>query len=196
MPNPVLKSALLRVLDDQPTRRINFVIGGFPIRPALYTAVRREVAADRIDVNADPRRTSTALYDSGADAFLFGWSAVNTDTRRAHIIHEATHAGSDVAGYNGMGIDVSEAAAYIAQCWYMRLKVGAARAGRDRLRGNYPGTDKIFEKAWDIAGQLITNRFFHRTDGEELRRRIMSFGGYNPTGSDTPTPCHYDGVGG
>lgn len=194
MPNPVLQSRLLGILNDPATQRINFVMGGYEFRPNLYQLVRAAVASGRIDVNANPRRTSRAYYDSSTNDFLFGYSCVDSDTKRALIIHEATHAGCDLRSFRGMAIDVSEGAAYTAQCIFMRLKLGPQRSRTSRLRGTTSATDRVFATAWEIAGSLIQNGFAHRDDVQELRRRVMRTPAYNPSGGTAPVPCAYDGI--
>lgn len=192
MANPVLESALLRVLDDPATRRINFVMGGYEFRPSLYELVRTAVARGRIDVSANPSRTSTALYDSSDNDFLFGYSCVDSDTKRALIIHEATHAGCDLRNYRGMPIDVSEGAAYTAQCIFMRLKLGQQRSRTQRLTGS-GSMDDVFAKAWEIAGSLIENGFAHHHEVRELRRLVLRVPAYAPAPGAAPARCVYNG---
>jgi hypothetical protein len=184
MSSPVAKQTVLSVLRDPAIERINFVIGGYEIRPRLYERVRGAVDGlfgPHIEVVANPHQADAAWYDSDANRLSLRSVLAETDTRKALIVHEATHAGCDLLNYHQMRTDTSEAAAYIAQCIFLRQKTSAADlAAGNRLTSSNRGTDRILEQAWAVAGQILAHGFSHRRDTEELQDRIRHSTRYNP----------------
>ncbi len=197
MSNPVAQRTVATVLEDPAIQRINFVIGGFEIRPPLYQLVHdaiTSVIGRRVEVLCNPNQRNDAWYDSDHNQFSLKSVFARPTTKQALIVHEATHAGCDLRNDHHMRVDTSEAAAYIAQCIYMRQKTRPAdlRAGT-RLIDDDPDIDAIFEQAWTVAGSILDHGFSHRADTEELQRRIRACETYNPQHLQTMAAAGFNG---
>jgi hypothetical protein len=108
-------------------------------------------------------------------------------TQEAVIVHESVHAGLDLARASRMRLISSEAAGFIAQCTYARLKTGDPN---ERLMGSTPESDRVFEIAWGLAGDVRAGRQLTTADLDALRYAVSQ----HPRYRNARTLAGYDGV--
>lgn len=131
-----------------------FRVNGHEFKPAELSALAPLIASDRIHVKFDASVAGHAEYDTGTNTFHVAFTTATTLTRKALIVHEATHALCDFNNKSTMDIGESESMAYIAQCQIGRL----LKTDPDpdvRLMDTPADKDKVFEVAWGIAGTLL-----------------------------------------
>jgi len=118
--------------------RLNFSINGRQVNGALIRSVKEAIERYTIYIVVDRNVTdhsatrngltgavtsggADAQYDASNNSFIFPTDQFANEHKRALALHEAVHAAFDINRYRMWAID-DEAAAYIAQCIYLRVK--------------------------------------------------------------------------
>ena len=127
-----VKEQMLQILRSNETRRIHFSFRGtsgsqVSIDQADFRRVAEALTADRISIVENRFTTDIAMYSAFADSstntaantFYLGRNPRWSRTFNALIVHESVHAAFDLGGTTIPWID-NEAAAYIAQGYYLR----------------------------------------------------------------------------
>lgn len=194
MSNPLVRNTIVAVLADPDVQYINFVIGGYDFRPEHYQRVSSAVSSGQLDTRFNPGQADDAWYDSSCNLFSLRSPFADTNTKKALIIHEATHASCDLRNLRNMCVDTSEAAGYIAQCIFLRRKTSPQQIRQGyRLTSTDGNIDWVLEKAWEIAGDILTNGFTHRQKTQELMERVRLCPIYHTPGAAVSPVAGYNG---
>lgn len=195
MPNhTAAKNAVHAVLSDPAIGRIRIRLRGVIITPAMLWGIRDMVHSNQIHVRHLPGLGSDAQYDSANDSntpnsFLLKHSQAGGYMRRAMIVHEAIHAACDHANFGHMHVDTSEAAAYIGQCLFVRIK--RPPTVTDRLSHSVPIRDRVFETAWICAEAILAGGQPTQAQIEDVRTAVRNHPWYSSTGD---TAAGYNGI--
>jgi hypothetical protein len=148
-----------------------FKVNTHEFKPADLFALTTTIAMDKIHVKFDASVAGHAEYDTGTNTFLVAFTVATTLTRKALIVHEATHALCDFKNKSTMDIGESESMAYIAQCQFARLlKTDPDPAVR--LMDTPANKDKVFEVGWGIAGTLLGGGLPGASDITDMRNAV------------------------
>lgn len=136
-----VKQQMLEVLQSNETRRIHFSFRGtsgltLSVGPSDFRVVAAALASDSIGIVEGRFESDIAMYSSRADpsdhsaanTFYLGRNPRWSRTFNALVVHESVHAAFDLQRRTMPWID-NEAAAYIAQGYYLRN----SGYSRDRL---------------------------------------------------------------
>lgn len=135
--------------DAQKIRSFSFAGKGFG--PGVFGPLKSLMESGAIKAVFDSSKSGMAEYDYGNNTLYLGFTEASSLTRKALIIHEMTHACYDMVKTK-MSVADSESIAYIVQCQYARANNPDPS---QRLTGNTPEKDKVFEIGWNIAGKLL-----------------------------------------
>lgn len=117
---PITKADVLAVLADPRLIVMNFSVGASIVSGEGYSTVEDFISNDEIKV-VSGRQTTNALYDRGPNVLeVQDASSPLSVGERALILHECTHAISDIAGADPLVL-VDEVAAFLAQCAYTMI---------------------------------------------------------------------------
>jgi hypothetical protein len=191
MSDDVARASLLAVLADPAISRINFRVGSVAITPHLFGRVALAVRGGHIGVRHVPTLVSAGIYNSTENRFYLRRETLSTTEARALVVHEACHAGFDIARATQMRTITSEAAGYIAQCVYARAKTSDPET--TRLYSDDPRKDRVFEIAWRLAGVILSGRTPPESDIEVLRQAVLRHPDYSSAGQGV---AGFDGVPG
>ncbi len=164
---------VITILEEPVVRKINFRLPrtqGSPEVPVYgngYRIIARGIRNRNIsiDYNIRAERAGAGIYDSQKQ-----WIKLPTTNpsqsipHKALVIHEATHALLD---YHRIPLrkSISEAAAYIAQAMYLKLKNAF-----DQLQfGNDPHFMDIMALAYQISDRILTTPGTYYVTSEELQ---------------------------
>lgn len=161
------KQTVLQVLAKPEIEKINFSVGSVSITGHLLKRVRNCIIKNRIKVKHVPNGDNE--YDPNTNLLYFKYDNINRISQEALIVHECVHAGTDLTNAAKMRVSSSEAAAYISQCTYIRLKT---KDKDRRLMGDTPVEDKVFEIANELAEKVIAKKPLTNTDLNKLREAI------------------------
>jgi len=164
---------VLRVLSDPMIQRIRFRIGAQDVGPPLLLRVAQLIREGTIKVEYDPKMQGGAEYDMATNTFHLGFTAAQTVTQEALVVHEAVHAGFDALSCKRMTVADSEAAAYLAQCTYARGKSKSAPTVRLLESSFDRASDLVFEIGWRLAGEVLDNRQPAEADVARLRQAVL-----------------------
>jgi len=76
-------------------QRIRFKIGAQDVGPPLFLRVAQLIREGKLNVEYDPNMRGGAEYDMATNTFHLGFTAAQTVTQEALVVHEAVHAGFD-----------------------------------------------------------------------------------------------------
>ena len=185
------KQAVLSVLTMPTVAQLRtFKINGHEFKPAELSALNVQVAADKIHVKFDSTMQGHAEYDTGTNTFHVGFTAASSLTRKALIVHEATHALCDFQNKSTMDIGESESMAYIAQCQFARMLNTSTDPGA-RLMDTPANKDKVFEVGWGIAGTLLSGGMPGAADITAMRNAVNIHPNYKDKVGDN---AQYNGI--
>ncbi len=118
---PSTVSAIVKTLQNRTaTKLVDFTLGPIKVTPALLADVGKAVSAGKITVVIDPALSHDAIYDAGSNQLKLKTNNPSPGLmERALIVHEATHAASDIRKI-GLTPNINdEAMGYIAQALYL-----------------------------------------------------------------------------
>jgi hypothetical protein len=117
---PITKADVLAVLADPLLATMKFSVDTITVSMEEYNNVAAFISTDDIKV-VSGKQTTEAVYDREKNVLepQAGNSPLSID-QRAQILHECTHAISDVVGFNPLTL-VDEVAAYLAQFTYQKI---------------------------------------------------------------------------
>lgn len=144
-------------LADPAIKKIVFDQGGMSVRPSCFAEVAKAITGGRIKVVVVKNLSTTGVYDAAVDRIELKSAEVTSVTRKALIVHECLHAWMDIAAIKNMKVKTSEAAAYLAQCIFARAKASDPKDEEIRLYSEDDKMDKVFAKAWSMAGEVVLN---------------------------------------
>ncbi len=140
--------------------KVRFQFAGHSITPQLFGTVRQLVNGGAIAVRSNPGLSSGGRYVFGDNLFEFRFSNASGVKEKALIVHEAVHAIQDYQA-KAMKTILAEAEAYLAQMIYARANLSS--------KPNFGSRGRVFEVAWDIAGNVLDGK--QPTDAEQARLR-------------------------
>jgi hypothetical protein len=158
----VLRTTVLQVLNDIP-QSLDFEYANFRVSPAQLQQVRTAIAGNRISCKYDSTKGNTFEYNPLSDELAAGVTLTSDVQVKALLVHECVHALMDMlstavpnapSNTKWKVVD-SEAAAYIAQAIYFRIKTTVDRPGYTPpyLSGPDAETDAIIQAAKKIAAR-------------------------------------------
>jgi hypothetical protein len=142
--------AVINTLCEPTNSVLNFHLGGIFVTPARFKGVADAIKAGKISVEIGGTGGFSAFYQSSGNTLTLGSTDLSTDSKRALVIHECTHAICDLQGIRFRAVN-GEAAAYTAQALYFRMHGHAA----DRLVASDVKTDAVFAAAFDVADWFL-----------------------------------------
>ena len=149
----------------------SFKVNSHEFKPADLAALVPTIALDKIHVKFDAAVAGHAEYDVSTNTFHVAFTTATTLTRKALVVHEATHALCDFKNKSTMDVGESESMAYIAQCQFARLlKTDPDPAVR--LMDTPATKDKVFEVGWGIAGTLLGGGLPSAGDITDMRSAV------------------------
>lgn len=168
----------------------SFKINSHEFKPVELAQLPLQIASDKIHVKFDTSMTGHAEYGTGSNTFFVGFTEATSATRRALIVHEATHALCDFQNKTTMDIGESESMAYIAQCQLGRL----LKTDPDpdvRLFDTPDNKDKVFEVGWALAGTILGGGQLGAADVTRMRDAVNIHPNYKNKVSQN---AQYNGV--
>jgi hypothetical protein len=181
------KAAVIRALTHPSIKFVNFMCGSYYVSEFQLRRVKASVESGLIPVKFDPSIGGGAEYDTGTNTIHLSFSSSSL-TRDALIVHECVHAAFDLDNLSDAKVDISEASAYIAQCIVARQR---SEDPSQRLMSDHAGSDKVFEIAWKIAGDVIASKGAAEDDQKALREALKHHRHY---GGHTNDNAGYNGV--
>lgn len=151
--------------------------------PSLLPRVAYEIQEGKIGVKYSSTIGSIAIYNSTENNFYLGFLSADSESRKALVVHEATHALYDYQSAT-MDVATSESIAYIAQCIYARANTTSTDPNA-RLFSDDPAKDKVFEVGWKIAGKIIGGGAIDSTDCTDMRNAVKGHPYYASEASDS-----------
>jgi hypothetical protein len=147
-------------LRDSDTQKIkSFSFRGVGFDPKTFPLLADFIDRGKIKVEYQDDLSGSAAYDYKLNTIFLGFTWAIDEVKKALIIHESTHALYDVVQQK-MTTAVSESIAYIVQCQYAYIKMGANK----RLSSPNAAKDLVFKLAWDIAVGLQNGKAPSQTD--------------------------------
>lgn len=149
--------------------RIAFTYGTIIVGNAGFKAVADALTAGKITIVVNARLGgNTAIYSYKHNRFSFGFAdAGGNADKQSLVVHEAVHAGFDVAS-TPMLVKESEGLAYIAQCLYYYYANESAYSG-----GSKPTFgDPILKAAWPVSQVALTKPALDAEDMKPLFKAI------------------------
>jgi len=168
-------------------QRINFVISGRPVGPAQFNNVKRLVESGAIAVYVKPNDGKPAYYDHTTNSFHLRKGHASDPNWAATVIHEAVHAAMDFDKVKDIYELDSEAAAYIAQCWYFIVRLGYSGGLPE---GKTAAGTKVMQAAYEVAIDLDKEREFNYDHLYDLRFAITQ----HPEYANWKLWTNFDGV--
>jgi hypothetical protein len=166
-----------------------FTFDSFTFVPIHFYVIALKFTDGKITAIYDSKAGSTATYDTSQNRFEIGFLSASNESRRALIIHEATHAVCDFFSAR-MDIATSESIAYIAQCVYARANSTSTDPDA-RLYSSDAAKDKVFEIGWRIAGKILGGGSVDSTDCNDMRAAVKGHPLYAKNATDLAV---YDGT--
>lgn len=164
-----IKTTVMDVLAGSDTQKIkSFSFGGKGFTPMVFPILKDMIKSGTISVVYDSSKSGMAEYDYGNNTLYLGFTEASSLTRKALILHEATHAVYDMVKQK-MSVADSESIAYIVQCQYARANNPDPS---QRLTGNTDAKDKVFELGWAIAGKLLAGEKPTLSEYNDMREAV------------------------
>ncbi len=174
-----LNARVSDILRNPHARRIRFEMRSIRVDARLFETVAAAVAGGAIGIRINPgvRRASggaiDAEYSSVGKYFTFAHGFLRPVFDEALVVHEAVHAGFDLARIRMPAAD-DEAAAYVAQCLYL-MHVGLEAPPED---------EAILAAAWPSASAVIGGGVVPDALVAALRQAIWDSPGYEHLNAD------------
>jgi hypothetical protein len=130
-----------------------FTFEGYNFDASALSVMAYEIRDGRMGVAYSDKMGTKAIYNSTENKLYVGFFSAESDSRKALIVHETTHALCDFQAKK-MDVAKSESIAYIAQCLYARANSNSNDPDA-RLYSEDEAKDKVFEIGWRIAGKII-----------------------------------------
>ena len=165
--------AVLKTLSNRAIAKIKFEIDSFPVNAAAYSKVAELVKSSKIPVVYDASAGTSAYYYQNQNKLELGFTVAATPTKAGLIVHECTHAAFDAYSYSRATVATSEAAAYIAQCIFVRLNWPGTLGEGERLYNDDEKKDRVFEAAWRIAAGILKGMKPGASDYASLKKAII-----------------------
>ena len=181
------RATVIRALSHPSIKHVNFMLGPYYVSEFQLRRVKACIESTLIRVKYDPSIGGGAEYDTGTDTIHLSFTSSSL-TRDALIVHECVHAAFDLDNLSASKVDASEAAAYIAQCIVARVR---STDPSQRLMSDHEGSDKVFEIAWKIAGDVIASNGASEADQAKLKEALKHHRHY---GGITGDNAGYNGV--
>jgi hypothetical protein len=149
-----LYSRVLAAISSEPTQKIDFYAGFWPINAVafarVYAEIMKHLMSKRMGIEVrvgEVTEGAGAEYKYLEDTYIFPNNTFGTTViQQAAIVHESVHAWIDIQGYIGSASDAdNEAAAYITESLFFFYATG--RGCLDR-----PHTDRLPRDAIIILG--------------------------------------------
>ena len=169
-----LRDQMLRVLDDEQTRRIRFSFTAtnrstITVDPSSFRRVASAIQSGTITVAEGGVRSGWAQYNARNNTFNVSTGVEYSRAFNALLVHESVHASFDLSRSQLPWVD-NEAAAYIAQGFYLRNS-GFSRSRLDELGHPYLGVlivDSIIRRGTpdrtlleEMTGTLLSSPDYH-----------------------------------
>jgi hypothetical protein len=182
MSDQTARTSFLAILNDSVLNQMNYGIDGMAINSGLLARVRSGVTAGQISVRHVPGLVSSGIYNSTENRFYFRRDTFSTIPAQALAVHEACHAGCDIARASMRTVG-SEVAAYIAQCVYARSK--SSDPANERLYDDNPRKDRVFEVDWEIAGRILSRNPPTDSQLQQMRTAVANHPEYASTAQNS-----------
>ncbi|MEP6924551.1 MAG: hypothetical protein ABI954_08805 [Pyrinomonadaceae bacterium] len=164
-----VKSTIQSVLKGSDAQKMrSFVFNGKGFGPGALPILSNLMDLDVVKAEFDSSKSGMAEYDYGNNTLYLGFTEATSLTRKALIVHEATHACYDLLKTK-MSVADSESIAYIVQCQYARAN---SSDPSQRLIGNTDAKDKVFELGWAIAGKILAGNSPTPSECNEMREAV------------------------
>jgi hypothetical protein len=160
-----------------------FTFESYTFVPVLFPFIAYQITQGKVGVTYSSTLGTKAIYNSTENKFYLGFLSADSESRRALVIHEATHAVCDFQAAK-MDVAASESIAYIAQCLYARANTTSTDPDA-RLFSDDAAKDKVFEVAWRIAGKIIGGGTVDGTDQSDMRAAVSGHPYYATEASDS-----------
>ncbi len=184
------KLAIASVLIGPELSKIKpFTIKGHVTAANFFATVVAKMQLGYIDAKSLTGSGGKAYYNSTEGCFYLDLDGGLTLAKKALIVHEATHALSDIV-WKIMDIGTSESIAYVAQCQFARAN-NPDPDPEVRLYGDTAAEDKVFECGWHIAGKLLAGDTPTESDYKNLYDAVDNHPYYK---GQAAKPAGYDGV--
>ena len=158
------------LLDTTATGSINFAVAGISVTAHGLAEVGRAIRDGKIAVTL--HRDANMSYDPKTNVMNFDSPNLTTTKDRGGLIHEATHAVFDLAGFRKLLKMESEQASYIAQCIYLRKNDIRFQDGKKvKSDGSVGGI--ISSAAFPLADKIIAGGTLDAADLKKLRTGII-----------------------
>lgn len=121
---PAIRARAVALLISPQVAGIDFLLGHVTVSPRRFARVAEALESGRIGLVFDPDRLARAGGDAAYDPvrnqmILQGADVLDDPFRAGFLVHEAVHAGTDMAARR-TSLPLEEAGAFIAQIWYMQ----------------------------------------------------------------------------
>lgn len=166
----------------------NFTFESYNFDTNALSLMAYEIRDGRMGVTYSPKMGTKAIYNSTENNLYVGFFSAESDSRKALIVHETTHAVCDFQAKK-MDVAQSESIAYIAQCLYARANSNNTDPDA-RLYSEDEAKDKVFEIGWRIAGKIISGGKVDSTDVADMRGAVS---GHPYYASNASSAAGYDG---
>ena len=172
------KQTVLNTLSDLAIAKIRFTIDSYHVSPGMYSKVAQLVGNGRIRVEYNWSVGTAAYYYPVENKIELGLTSASTLTKQAKIVHECTHAAFDVHRYARSTIATSEAAGFVAECLFARVKSPKTDDPDYRIYSDDEKKDFIYELAWEIAGKILQGQTPKSRDYSALKEAVLTHPDY------------------
>lgn len=166
----------------------SFSFEGYNFTPSALSLMAYEIKDGRMGVTYSSNIGTKAIYNSTENKLYLGFVNAGSESRKALIVHEVTHAVCDFQAKK-MDVAQSESIAYIAQCLYARAN-STSNDPDARLYSDDEAKDKVFEIGWRIAGKIIGGGSIDSGDCVDMRAAVK---GHPYYASNASSSAGYDG---
>ena len=172
------KQTILKTLTDSALTKIKFKIDAYAVSPLLYNQVAQSIKNNKIRVEYNWNVGTSAYYYEKLNKIEVGFTAALTLTKRAQVIHECTHAVFDLNKYAKSTVATSEAAAFVAECLFARINSPRPNDPEYRLYDDKEAKDRIYRKAWALAGKILKGKSPSKNDYADLKTAVLKHPDY------------------
>jgi hypothetical protein len=169
-----MKNMVITLLSQTEVSKIKFSFGSMSVDSKSFQQVKAKVSSGKIKIAYNAKLgPKVAKYRYTHNTLFVGFKTTGKNAdREALLVHECTHAASDIAGKKTL-LTHSEAAAYIAQCLYFYYKNEAKIK-----KGAKPTfAQAVLREAWKVAMKAVSNSTLSNSDVQPLFKAIAK----NPT---------------
>jgi len=169
---------VVETLADKAIAKIKFKIDSFAVNPDSYALVASLVRSGRITVKYDASYGTSAYYNQKTNTLELAFTTATRLPQRGLIVHECTHAAFDALRYSESTVAISEAAAFIAQCLFVRINWPGKIEPDDRLYDDDEKKDPVYAQAWKIAVMLFEGKAPAPADYTSLIEAVLKHPDY------------------